>query len=192
MYKSLTNYSDKVDDAFLFILSVIVFFFVAISITIVVFLVKYRAREGRVAKQIEGNNMLEVIWTVIPLILVLVMFYFGWRGWKPMFSKAPKDAMVINTTSRMWNFGFEYENGKRTDTLYIPANKAIKLDLESIDVIHSIYIPAFRLKQDMVPGDNKSVWFIANEPGRHDLFLYRVLWFTTFLYVYSCSGNAGG
>jgi cytochrome c oxidase subunit 2 len=170
MYKNLTNYTDKVDDAFLFILSVITFFLIAITVTIIVFLVKYRAREGRVAKQIEGNDKLEVIWTVIPLVLVLVMFWFGWRGWKPLFSKAPDDAMVINTTSRMWQFGFEYENGKKADTLYIPVGKAIKLDLEALDIIHSIYIPAFRLKQDMVPGDNKSVWFIANEPGRHDLF----------------------
>ena len=170
MYKNLTNYTDKVDDAFLFILSVITFFFIAISITIVYFLIKYRAKEGRVAKQIEGNDTLEVIWTVIPLILVLIMFWLGWRGWKPLFSKAPKDAMVVNTISRMWQFGFEYENGKKTDTLYIPVGKAVKLDLESLDIIHSIYIPAFRLKQDMVPGDNKSVWFIANEPGRHDLF----------------------
>jgi len=170
MYRNLTNYSDKVDDAFLFILAVIIFFFIAISITIVVFLVKYRAKEGRVAKQIEGNHKLEIIWTVVPLILVLVMFYFGWRGWKPLFSKAPDDAMVVNTTSRMWQFGFEYENGKKSDTLYIPANKAVKLALSSLDVIHSIYIPAFRLKQDMVPGDEKSVWFIANEAGRHDIF----------------------
>lgn len=170
MYKNLTNYSDKVDDAFLFILSIVIFFFVAISITIVVFIFKYRAREGRVAKQIEGNNTLEIIWTVIPIILVLVMFYFGWKGWKPLFSKAPDNAMVINTIARSWSWGFQYENGKRTDTLYVPVDSAIRLDLKSLDVIHSIFVPAFRLKQDMVPGDDKSVWFVANEPGKYEIF----------------------
>lgn len=170
MYKNLTNYSDKVDDAFLFILSIIIFFFVAITITIVVFVFKYKAKEGRKASQIEGNTKLEIIWTVIPLILVLAMFYFGWVGWKPLFSDAPKDAMVVKTVARMWNWSFTYENGKKTDTLYIPENKSIKLDLTSLDVIHSIYIPSFRLKQDMAPGRDRSVWFVANTPGKYDLF----------------------
>lgn len=170
MYKNLTNYSDKVDDAFLFILAITIFFFVAITAATIVFLVKYRAKEGRKASQIEGNNTLEVIWTVIPLILVLAMFYFGWRGWKPLYSKAPKDALAIQTTARMWNFGFNYENGKRSDTLYVPLGKAVRLDLEALDVIHSIYIPSFRIKQDMVPGRERSVWFEATTPGRYDLF----------------------
>lgn len=170
MYRNLTNYSDKVDDAFLFIFSIIIFFFIALTIALVYFIIKYRAREGRKAKQIEGNNTLEVVWTVIPLVLVLLMFYFGWRGWRPLFSKAPKDAMVVNSTSRMWSWSFDYANGKRTDSLYIPVNKPVKINLNSPDVIHSIYVPAFRLKQDIVPGYDLSVWFVANDTGRYDLF----------------------
>ena len=170
MYRNLTNFSDKVDDAFLFILSIILFFFVALTAALVIFIVKYRSKEGRKAAQIHGNRTIEIIWTIVPLILVLAMFYYGWRGWKPMFSKAPKDAMVIITTSRMWSWSFDYENGKRTDSLYVPVNKAVKLNLESPDVIHSLYIPAFRLKQDIVPGHEKSVWFVANDTGRYDIF----------------------
>lgn len=170
MYDNLTNYSDKVDDAFVFILSIIIFFLVALTVALVYFIIKYRAREGRKAKQIEGNNTLELIWTVIPLILVLAMFWFGWRGWKPLYSKAPADAIEIETIARMWAFNFNYENGKRTDSLFIPVNKAVKLNLGSLDVIHSLYIPAFRIKQDMVPGRERSIWFEANQPGRYDLF----------------------
>lgn len=170
MYDNLTNYSDKVDDAFVFILSIIIFFLIALTATIIYFIFKYRAREGRKATQIEGNNTLEVVWTVIPLILVLAMFYFGWKGWKPLYSKAPKDAMEIGTVARMWGWNFDYENGKKTDSLFIPVNKAVKLNLEALDVIHSIYIPAFRIKMDMVPGREKDIWFIANQPGRYDLF----------------------
>ena len=80
------------------------------------------------------------------------MFYYGWIGWKPLYSEAPKDAMPIKTVGRMWNWRFEYENGKRTDTLYIPQGKPVVLDLVSVDVIHSFYIPAFRVKMDVIPG----------------------------------------
>jgi len=70
----------------------------------------------------------------------------------------------------MWKFTFQYENGKRNDTLYVPQGKPVVLDLESADVIHSFYVPAFRLKQDMIPGKKIRTWFIANSPGKYDIF----------------------
>jgi cytochrome c oxidase subunit 2 len=123
-----------------------------------------------VASQIEGNATLEVVWTVIPLLLVLAMFWFGWTGWKPLYSVPPKDALPIKTIGQMWKWRFEYENGKKTDTLYIPQGKPVVLDLVSFDVIHSFYIPAFRLKQDVIPGKKMKTWFIGNSPGIYDIF----------------------
>lgn len=170
MYSNLSNFAEGVDNAFVVILSIIFFFLIGLTGLLIYFIVRYREEKNPKATHIEGNTTLEIVWTIIPLILVLAMFYFGWTGWKPMFSKAPDDALKIKTTARMWSWSFEYENGRRTDTLYIPHGEPVVLDLESVDVIHSIYIPAFRLKQDMVPGKEGTMWFIANSPGSYDLF----------------------
>lgn len=170
MYSNLSNFAEGVDNAFVVILSVIFFFLIGLTGLLIYFIFRYREKKNPKATQIEGNTTLEIVWTVIPLVLVLAMFYFGWTGWKPMFSKAPDDALKVKTVARMWSWSFEYENGKRTDTLYIPHGEPVVLDLESVDVIHSLYIPAFRLKQDMVPGKEGTMWFIANSPGSYDLF----------------------
>jgi cytochrome c oxidase subunit 2 len=119
---------------------------------------------------LEGSTKLEIVWTVIPFVLTLVMFYYGWAAWKPM-TKPPKDAMEVTVYGRMWNFSFEYENGKRTDTLYLPKDKPVKLNLVAMDVLHSLYIPAFRVKQDMVPGmENNFMWFEPQKEGEYELY----------------------
>lgn len=170
MYSNASNFVEGVDTAFVVILSIIFFFLIGLTIVLILFIVKYREKKNPKATQIEGNNTLEFIWTAIPLLLVLGMFYYGWIGYKPMKSDPPEDAIKIKTTARMWSWMFEYENGKKTDTLYVPQGKPVELELEALDVIHSIYIPAFRLKQDMVPGTKEDAWFIANSPGSYDLF----------------------
>lgn len=170
MFSNLSNIAEGVDTAFIVILSVIFFFLISITITLLVFIHKYNEKRHPVAKQIEGNNTLEFIWTAIPILIVLGMFYFGWTGWKPVYSDPPEDSMAVTVTARMWAWNFTYENGKRTDTLFIPQGRPVALDLVSMDVIHSFYIPAFRLKQDVVPGRDFTTWFIANSPGVYDLF----------------------
>jgi cytochrome c oxidase subunit 2 len=97
------------------------------------------------------------------------MFYFGWAGWKPM-RNAPKDAINITSVARMWNFSFQYENGTQSRDLIIPVNTPVKINLVSLDVIHSLYIPAFRIKSDMVPGREKMMWFLPEAIGIYDLF----------------------
>jgi cytochrome c oxidase subunit 2 len=82
----------------------------------------------------------------------------------------PDDAMKIKAVARMWQFQFMYENGKVTDTLYVPVDQPVVLDLVALDVIHSLYIPAFRVKEDMVPGMQKDMWFMAQRVGEFDLF----------------------
>jgi cytochrome c oxidase subunit 2 len=97
------------------------------------------------------------------------MFYYGWAGWIPM-KTAPDDSFEINVNARMWNFTFQYESGKITDTLFVPMDKPIKLNLHSFDVVHSLYIPAFRVKEDVVPGRDKFMWFIPQKEGIYELF----------------------
>jgi cytochrome c oxidase subunit II len=164
-----SNFVAGVDKSFVIIMGISFVFLIGLTFTMLYFVFKYNKHKNPVATQIKGSTKLEIIWTVIPTILVLVMFYYGWAGWAPM-KKAPDDSFNIKVTARMWNFTFEYENGKRTDTLFVPMDKAVKLNLVSLDVIHSLYIPSFRVKEDVVPGREKMVWFIAQREGLYDLF----------------------
>jgi len=164
-----SNFVSGVDTAFMLILGISLLFLVGITTTMIYFIVKYNQKRNPKAKQIEGSTKLEIIWTVIPTILVLIMFYFGWAGWRPM-KNPPKDAMEITAIARMWSFQFKYENGKVMDSLYVPKDQPVKLNLEALDVIHSLYIPAFRVKEDMVPGRTKNMWFVAKSEGEYDLF----------------------
>ncbi len=164
-----SNFVSGVDTAFMVILGISLFFLVGITLTMIWFIYRYNQKRNPKATQIKGSTLMEALWTGIPTLIVLVMFYFGWAGWKPM-KNPPEDAMRVKSVARMWVFNFEYENGKRTDTLYVPQGEPVVLDLVSLDVIHSLYIPAFRVKEDMVPGKEKTMWFQSDKPGKYDLF----------------------
>ncbi len=165
-----SNFVKGVDTAFILILGISFFFLIALTVVMIYFIYKYNNKRHPVATQIHGSTTLEIVWTVIPFVLTMVMFYYGWAGWKPM-QKAPKDAMEVTVIGRMWNFSYEYENGRRTDTLFLPKDQAVKLNLKAMDVLHSLYIPAFRVKQDMVPEkENNFMWFIPQRVGSYEIF----------------------
>lgn len=103
------------------------------------------------------------------LIIVLLMFYYGYTAYLPQ-RNIPEDAMPIKVISRMWSWSFDYGGGKIVpDTLVVPVNKPIRLDMVSVDVTHSLYIPAFRIKEDVVPGMTTNMWFIAQREGRYEI-----------------------
>lgn len=165
-----SNFVKGVDTAFILILGISFFFLIALTVVMIYFIYKYNSKRHPVATQIHGSTTLEVVWTVIPFLLTMVMFYYGWAGWKPM-QKAPEDAMEVTVYGRMWNFSYEYENGRRTDTLFLPKDQAVKLNLKAMDVLHSLYIPAFRVKQDMVPEkENNFMWFVPQKVGSYEIF----------------------
>lgn len=166
MYAS--NFVEGVDFSLYLILAISIFFLVSITAVMIYFLFRYSKKNNPVATNIEGSHTLEIIWTVIPTILVLIMFWYGWTGYRPMLT-APDDAMEIEAVGQMWKWTFNYENGKSCDSLVIPIDKSIKLNLVSKDVLHSLYIPAFRLKQDVVPGKELSMWFIGQKLGKYDI-----------------------
>lgn len=163
-----SNFGKGVDFAFLFIIGISIIFLIGLTATIIVFMFKYNRKKNKPAIQMKDNYILETIWTVIPLILVLLMFYYGYVGYAPM-TKAPKDAYVIKTEGRMWEWEFTYPNGKQSNDLYIPINKPVRLVMTSPDVIHSLYIPAFRVKEDVVPGRETELWFIAKQLGSYEV-----------------------
>jgi cytochrome c oxidase subunit 2 len=164
-----SNFVSGFNRSFYFIAGISLLLLTGLTIVMLYFVFKYNRKKNKVAIQNEGNNTLEIIWTVVPIILALAMFYFGWEGWKPM-RNAPKDSMNVTSVARMWNFSFEYENGTRSSDLIIPVNKPVKINLVSLDVIHSLFIPAFRIKSDMVPGREKMMWFLPEKVGEYDLF----------------------
>ncbi|HER08298.1 MAG TPA: cytochrome c oxidase subunit II [Bacteroides sp.] len=167
--QNASNFVAGVDLTFMIILGISIFFLVGLTITMIVFIVRYRRNRHPEPVQNEGSTRLEIIWTVIPLALVMVMFYFGWMGWRPM-KNPPEEGMRVKAIARMWKFNFQYENGKVTDSLYVPLGEPVIIDLVAMDVLHSLYIPAFRVKEDMVPGQEKVMWFIPGQEGEYDLF----------------------
>jgi len=168
MFEGASNFAKGVDSAFLFIFAISIFFLVGISIIMIWFMIRYNRKKHPKAVQIKDNMKLEIAWTVIPFILVMMMFYYGYVVFKPM-RIVPDDAMEVNVTGRMWSWTFEYSNGKITNELVLPVGKAVKLNLFSPDVIHSLYIPAFRIKEDMVPGKENYMWFIPNIEGTYEI-----------------------
>jgi cytochrome c oxidase subunit 2 len=168
MFDDVSNFVNSVDGTFLFTLIVSVFFLVLITVLMIFFVIKYSRKRNPKATNIHGNMGLEIAWTAIPTILVMIMFYYGWQGYKEMVD-VPENAMPIEVTAQMWKWSFKYEDGKTTDSLYVPVNTPIKLTLHSNDVNHSFFIPAFRLKKDVFPNRERIAWFIAKETGEYDI-----------------------
>jgi len=168
MFDDVSNFVSSVDGAFLFTLIVSVFFLVLITFLMIFFVIKYNRKRNPKAKNVHGNMTLEILWTAIPTILVLLMFWYGWLGYSEQVN-VPEDAMPINVTAQMWKWSFEYEDGRKTDSLYVPVNQPIKLILHSNDVNHSFFVPAFRLKKDVFPNRERIAWFIAKEIGEYDI-----------------------
>lgn len=161
--------AQKVDSAFLFITLISVVLLLGITVFMVYSVIRFNKKRNREPSTVEGNIFLEIVWAVLPVVLILLMFYYGWTGFKFM-RKVPPDAMVVKVTARMWSWQFEYENGKKETVLRVPAGKAVKILLHSEDVIHSFFVPAFRVKEDAVPGLETYLWFKTEEPGEYDVF----------------------
>lgn len=163
-----TAHTETVDFVMLYIVGISVILLLGVTVTMIYFVIKYNRKKGHKPVDIHGNLWLEIIWIVIPTLLVLSMFYFGYTGFTEI-RNIPNDAFVVNVTARMWQWEFKYENGKVTDTLYVPINKPIKLELKSADVNHAFYIPAFRIKEDAIVGRTNYLSFTAKQAGDYDV-----------------------
>lgn len=161
------------DQLYYFLLAVCVFFTAVVIIPMLVFIVKYRFKPGRKVSQVAHNTNLEIFWTAIPTVVLMVIFAWGWIVYKDIHYKAPSDAMEIRVVAKSWNWTFQYEDGRTTqDELYVPVDKPVKLTMTSQrnDVLHSFFVPNFRIKKDLVPGLYTSTWFQAKIPGVHQIF----------------------
>jgi cytochrome c oxidase subunit II len=163
-----TTHAESVDFVMLYIIAISVVLLIGITVTMIYFVFKYNRKKGHQPVDIHGNVWLEVVWIVIPTLLVLSMFYFGYTSFREVRER-PDNPFIVKVTARMWQFSFEYANGKKTDTLYVPLNFAVDLEMKSVDVNHSFYIPAFRIKEDVIYGQNTHIYFTAKEQGDYDV-----------------------
>jgi cytochrome c oxidase subunit 2 len=170
MPPGVSTVARHVDWLFNFILAISVFFFLLIVVVMTLFVIRYRRRAGADAEaSARHNTALELTWTVIPLILVAVIFVFGFKGYLDM-STAPANAYEILVDGQKWSWSFTYPNGYVDSNLHVPVNRPVRLVMTSADVIHSLYVPAFRIKSDVVPGRYSKAWFEATTPGEYELF----------------------
>src|SRR4030043_130900 len=159
---------EVVDQVFFYILAITIFLLGLITFLMVYFVIRYRKERNPQPSDIHENAWLEIIWTVVPTLLVLTMFYYGLTGFN-FLKKVPVDAMKVKGIARQWSWLFEYENGIKSTELKVPVGKPVKLLLTSQDVIHGFYAPAFRIKQDAVPGMETYLWFQPTETGVFDV-----------------------
>jgi cytochrome c oxidase subunit II len=166
-----STFAGRVDALYYYLLSVSGFFVLLIFALIFYFAVKYRRRsEVEQPRPILGNIALEVIWIVIPFILVMIMFAWGANLYFTAFNP-PADALEIFVVGKQWMWKVQHPEGRREiNELHVPIGYPVKLTLTSQDVIHSFYVPAFRIKMDAVPGRYTSTWFQASETGTFHLF----------------------
>jgi cytochrome c oxidase subunit 2 len=166
-----TEIAKQVDNLYGFLL---VSSFIACVILIggmIYFVFKYKRKTANdKTAYISHNTFLEFLWSFIPLVVFLGVFAWGWYIYRDMRSM-PKDALEVNVFGKQWAWEAEYKNGFKTvNEIVVPVNRDVKIILTSNDVIHSFYIPSFRIKQDAVPGRYTALWFNANKLGNFHLF----------------------
>ena len=160
----LSTFAAEVDWLYDFISVVSLIFFVGIVGAMVYFMIKYRRRPGVKSEPTGHHNTLELFWTFSPLLLLFMMFHWGWDTYIDM-SIAPDDALNIRARASQWIWNFEHSNGlSETGDVHVPGGRPVRMIISSDDVLHSLFIPDFRVKRDAVPGMFTSLWFQAIEP----------------------------
>ena len=159
-----------VDFLFDFIFWICAVFFLGIVLVMAVFTWKYRRRPGVEAqKTATHNTALEITWSVIPLILVIVIFILGFQIYLDL-QTPPANAYEVQVSAQKWSWNFTYPNGYIDSDLHVPVDRPVRLVMQSEDVIHSLFVPAFRIKMDVVPGRYTKTWFRATQPGEYVIF----------------------
>jgi len=160
----------NVDALYIFLVVVSGLMVTLIFTMVIVFAIRFRRRAGQHAEQIEGSAALEITWSVIPFCVFMVFFVWGaavyFREHTP-----PRDAAEVYTVAKQWMWKFEHQEGQRElNELHVPVGRDVKMIMVSQDVIHSFYVPAFRIKQDVLPGRYTTIWFRATKAGTYHLF----------------------
>jgi cytochrome c oxidase subunit II len=166
-----STFAPHVDALYAYLLLITIFFSTLITVLLIFFAVKYRRRQpDEVPRPRHGSMVLELTWTVIPLLIAMTIFVWGASTYFKAY-RIPKQAMEVYVVGKQWMWKFQHQTGQREiNELHVPVGARVKLTMTTEDVIHSLYIPAFRIKQDVVPGRYTQLWFEATKTGSFYLF----------------------
>jgi len=177
--ENVSTYGREIDSLFETIYWITALTFVLVAIAMITFIVKYRHREGRRAIYSHGNTALEIVWTIVPALILIVLTVLSVPSWARIKSQLPQSDLTIEVKAKQFNWEITYpgpdgkfgtEDDKTFDNeMHVPVNKPVVVILKSKDVIHSFFVPQFRIKQDAVPGREIRAWFEATKPGKYEL-----------------------
>jgi len=161
----------RVDSLYFFLIGLTVFFSLLIAGLIVTYAVRFRRRTpDSIGAVIHGGLMLEVTWSVIPFLITMGIFFWGASVFVAM-SRPPDQTLNVYVVGKQWMWKFQHLDGQREiNELHVPVGRAVKLIMTSEDVIHDVYVPAFRVKADVIPGRYTHLWFEPTKPGTYHLF----------------------
>jgi len=151
---------------------------ILVFVALIAFLVMYRDRPGRRARYTHGNTTLEIVWTIVPALILVVLTFLSVPAWSKIKMSQPPTDFVVQVDAKQFNWQVFYpgpdgkfgtgDDVKFLDEMHVPVNKPIRVILKSQDVIHSFFVPSFRIKQDAVPGREIAAWFDATKPGKYE------------------------
>lgn len=177
--ENVSTYGKDIDRLFYLIYYITGVAFLLVAGAMVTFLILYRHREGRPARYTHGNTTLEIIWTIVPAVILVVLSFMSQATWGHIKGHLPPADVQVQVTAKQFNWEIVYPgpDGKfgtaddlQVDNeLHVPVSKVVRVHLKSKDVIHSFFLPNLRLKQDAVPGREIQAWFEATKPGRYEL-----------------------
>lgn len=173
MPNAASTFADSLDGLFSFLVWTSGIVTVGVVAAMIVFVMKYKAtsREANepALSQMDHSNALEVIWSTIPLVLVVIVFVLGFQQFINLRT-SPRDAYEVHATGQRWKWGFEYPEGLQHPELHVPVGKNVRIMIQSVDVLHSLSIPEFRVKMDAVPGRYTELWFQAIQEGTFPIY----------------------
>ena len=177
--EDVSTFGPEIDSLFYLIYYITAATFILVTFLMILFLIMYRQKEGRRATYTHGNTTLEIIWTIVPAAILIVLSFMSVSTWAKIKRHAPDSDFERQVTAKQFNWEvvypgadgkFDTPDGVKFDNdLHVPVNKVVRIHLGSKDVIHSFFLPNLRLKQDAVPGRTILVWFEATKPGKYEL-----------------------
>jgi len=177
--EDVSTFGHEIDSLFYLIYYITAVTFILVTVLMVLFLIMYRQREGRRATYTHGNTTLEIVWTIIPAAILIVLSFMSVSTWAKVKRHAPDSDFELQVAAKQFNWEVVYPGADRQfgtpddmkfdNDLHVPVNKVVRIHLTSRDVIHSFFLPNLRLKQDAVPGRDILVWFEATKPGKYEL-----------------------
>ena len=176
--ENVSTFGKDIDWLFHLIYAITAITGILVFVALIAFLVMYRDRPGRRARYTHGNTTLEIVWTIVPALILVVLTFLSVPAWSKIKMSQPPTDIVIQVNAKQFNWQVSYpgpdgkfgtEDDKQfLDEMHVPVNKPIRVILKSQDVIHSFFVPAFRIKQDLVPGREIPAWFDATKPGKYE------------------------